>query len=54
MRPVEDVFLPEWNEVDKTIRPVVDSSPGNIHRMIWKTDSYYRQKLDSLPLDVVY
>jgi len=44
VRKVENVFLPDWEGFDRSIRPVVDSSPGNIHRRAWEFDSYYHTK----------
>lgn len=47
VRRVENVFLPEWDGFDKSIRPVVDSSPGQLSRSIWNFDSNYgHEKLD--------
>lgn len=56
LRRVENVFLPDWDGVDKTIRPVVDSSPGSIHTKVWEFDSYWHNKreLDSLLVDMLY
>lgn len=46
LRHVQNVRLLDKFDVDTSIRPVVDSEPGQLNRRVWKFDTYFHKRLD--------